>query len=112
LLSRAAFLVMPSRFEASPLVLVEAFCYQLPVVLFAIPELAELPETCCVKAPAFNTKELGQAMLALSQDPGRRQALGLASKELARNFDWDDLAAAYEDFLNYVVRGPIRRRHR
>ena len=103
LLSNALFLVMPSRFEASPLVLAEAFCYELPVVLFGIPELLELPDDCCVKVPPFNCQALGSAITALTEDSPRRHAMGLAAKQFARGFDWDDLSSRYEKFLSQIV---------
>lgn len=103
LLSEAALLALPSRFEASPLVLLEAFCYRLPVVLFAIPELAEVPETCCVKVPPLDPQAFGAALLALAADPARRAALGQAAKSYARGFDWDDLAPRYADFFESVA---------
>lgn len=107
LLSEAALLVLPSRFEASPLVLLEAFCYRLPVVLFAIPELAEVPEDCAVKVPPFDTRAFGAALRALASDPARREALGRAGKAYAAAFDWDVLASRYADFFDSVTRhGP------
>ncbi len=107
LLSEAAVLVLPSRFEASPLVLLEAFCYRLPVVLFAIPELAEVPDACCVKVPPFDPRAFGEALRALAADPARREALGHAAKAYARGFDWDDLARRYADFFESVIRSGV-----
>ncbi len=107
LLSGAALLVLPSRFEASPLVLLEAFCYRLPVVLFAIPELAEVPETCCVKVPPWDPRAFGAALQALAADPARRQALGRAGKAYASAFDWDMLAGRYADFFESVARAGL-----
>jgi glycosyltransferase involved in cell wall biosynthesis len=104
LLGEAALLVLPSRFEASPLVLFEAFCYRLPVVLFAIPELAEVPETCCVKVAPFDTRAFSAALLALAGDPARRAALGQAGKAYAAAYDWDVLAGRYADFFESVAR--------
>jgi glycosyltransferase involved in cell wall biosynthesis len=105
LLREAAFLVMPSRFEASPLVLLEAACYRLPTVCFRIPELSDVPESLAVKVPAFNAPALGAAILALASDPARREALGLAAKRYVRDFDWDLIAARYERFFQQVLSG-------
>lgn len=112
LLRRTAVLLMPSRFEASPLVLMEAFCHAVPVVLFDIPELSDFPETCCVKVPPFDSRALGEALLALLGDPARRNALGRAAKEFARRFDWDELATQYENFFERILNNldPPRRR--
>lgn len=104
LLSEAAALLLPSRFEASPLVLLEAFCYRLPVVLFAIPELAEVPDSCCVKVPPLDPHAFGAALRALAGDPARRRALGEAAKAYARGFDWDVLAQRYADFFESAAR--------
>lgn len=103
LLRRAVFLVMPSRFEASPLVLLEGLASGLPVLLFGIPELADVPDSCCLKVAPFDTTALGQAMLELSRDTMRRQRLGEAAKVFARQFDWDQLARRYEDFFETVL---------
>jgi glycosyltransferase involved in cell wall biosynthesis len=102
----AAFLVLPSRFEASPLVMFEAFCYRLPVVRFAIPELEDIPDTVAVAVPPFDVGALGAAMRSLAEDPGRREALGRAAKAYVRAFDWDDLAARYARFFAAVSRPP------
>jgi phosphatidylinositol alpha-mannosyltransferase len=103
-LRQAMFLVMPSRFEASPIVALEAFCYRLPVVLFAIPELAEMPGNCCCKVAPFNVPALAQAIVTLARDPAQREAMGLAAKAFVRQFDWDRLAGWYEDFFESVLR--------
>jgi glycosyltransferase involved in cell wall biosynthesis len=103
LLERAALVVMPSRFEASPLVMIEAFCYRRPVVLFGIPELADTPESCCVKVPPFDVGALAAALTALARDGARREALGRAAKAYARGFDWDELAGRYADFFESLA---------
>jgi glycosyltransferase involved in cell wall biosynthesis len=103
LLRRAQYVVMPSRYEAWPLVAVEAFCYRLPVVLFEIPELQELPDEVCAKVRPFKVQELGRVMADLAQDSDRRQRMGEAAKRYARRFDWDDLAKEYEAFFASMV---------
>jgi phosphatidylinositol alpha-mannosyltransferase len=103
LLRRAMFLVMPSRFEGFPLTLVEAFCFQMPVILFAIPELTWLPDTCCVKVTPFDEAAFGRAILELARDHERRHAMGAAAKLFARQFSWDDLARKYEEFFETAL---------
>ena len=75
----------------------------MPVVLFAIPELAWLPDACCVKVPPFDQIAFGKAMIALCQNPELRRSMGEAAKRLARNFNWDDLAKKYEDFFETAL---------
>jgi glycosyltransferase involved in cell wall biosynthesis len=102
-LREAMALVMPSRYEASPLVAVEGFCYRLPVVLYAIPELEDLPDTCCVKVPAFDVPALTAALRALAADPARRRTLGDQARAFSRDFDWDTLADRYEAFCETIL---------
>lgn len=99
LLRRAACVVLPSRFEASPVVALEACCYAVPLVVFDIPELGDLPASCAVKVPPFDTAALRRALAELADDAPRRAALGAAAKRLATAHDWDDLAPRYADFF-------------
>jgi glycosyltransferase involved in cell wall biosynthesis len=100
------FMVMPSRFEASPLVVAEAFCYRLPVVLFDIAELRDLPDACTRKVQAFSTEGLGRVMMELSLDANARRAMGEAAKHYVQGLSWDGLAERYEKFLDDVARHP------
>jgi glycosyltransferase involved in cell wall biosynthesis len=103
LFREAACLALPSRFEASPLVLAEAFCFGLPVVMFDIPELRGYPETACVKVPPFDAPAFGRALRELLADDARRARMSAAAKAEARRYDWDDLSREYEDFLAETV---------
>ena len=101
---QAAFLVLPSRFEGFPLTLVEAFAHGLPVICFGIPELAWLPDSCCLKVPPFDGPALTAAMQALLEDPERRRSMGRAAKRYSRDFGWDAIAGRYEDFLIQITK--------
>ena len=103
LLRQSFLMVMPSRYEASPLVLLEAFCHAVPVVVFDIPELSDIPGDCCVKVPAFDTRAFGEAVLDLVTNEARRSALGRAAKAFARRFSWDDLARQYAAFFEEML---------
>ncbi len=104
LFREAVCMVMPSRFEASPLVLIEAFCHQLPVVYYGIPELADIPEDCAVRVPPFEVGALAQTLVTLAGDEARRREIGARAKAFAKGYDWDSLALRYEAFLEQVVR--------
>jgi glycosyltransferase involved in cell wall biosynthesis len=98
----ASVLAMPSRFEASPLVLLEAFCAGVPAVLFDLPEFEEMPATCCVKVPCFDAAALGVALDGLLADGDRRREMGRAAKAFVGRFDWDLLALQYERFIQVL----------
>ena len=97
--AKAALFVMPSRYEASPLTLLEAFCHAKPVIIFGIDELAWVPDTACLKVKPFDTRQLAEAVRTLANDPARARSLGLAGKAFARNFSWESIAARYEEFI-------------
>jgi glycosyltransferase involved in cell wall biosynthesis len=103
LLAGAALLVMPSRFEASPLVMVEAFAHGVPVVCFGIPELSDTPAACAVQVAPFDVPQFAEALRKLARDPARREALGTAARAYARGFDWDLLARRYADFFESLA---------
>ncbi len=103
LLRRAYFLAMPSRYEASPIAMLEAFCYGVPVVLCDLPELREVPATCAVKTRPEWVVDLSREMKRLIRDTPRRHAMGAAAKEWVRQFDWDRLAARYEEFFESAL---------
>lgn len=103
LMQQALALLLPSRFEASPLVLIEALCHALPVLAFDIPELGDIPNEVCVKVPPFDATRYGEALLKLRADADRRAALGGAAKQYAHRFDWDDLARSYAAFCDRIL---------
>lgn len=108
LFGEAALFVLPSRFEASPLVLPEAFAYGLPTVMFAIPELEGYPQSCCRKVPPFDVEAFAAAVRELLQAPERRRAMGERAQQEATRYDWDRLAAQYEAFLCEIAAEAAR----
>jgi glycosyltransferase involved in cell wall biosynthesis len=98
----AAIFVMPSRFEASPLALLEAFCYRAPVVMFAIPEFQNIPDECCRRVASFDTARFGEALVKLAADPEARRALANNAKKYVRVFGWNGLSGQYEQFLTRI----------
>jgi glycosyltransferase involved in cell wall biosynthesis len=100
---KAVFLVMPSRFEGFPLALLEAFCWKLPVILFSIPELAALPESCCMKIKPFDVDAFSKAMVRLAHDIRLREQMGCAAKKWVQAFSWDALADQYENFFAKIM---------
>lgn len=93
----------PSRCEGVPLAIVEAMAYALPVVVFAIDDLAWMPPSRCVKVPPFDVDAYGQALLALAREPERRRALSRLAREGVGELTWDKLAVRYEQFLLSAV---------
>jgi glycosyltransferase involved in cell wall biosynthesis len=101
--SRALFLAMPSRFEGFPLTLLEAFCWRLPAILFAVPELSWLPDECCLKVPPFDVTAFATGITTLVRDQSRRHKMAEAAKIWTQSFGWDTLAARYVEFFQAIL---------
>ncbi len=80
-------LVLPSRLEATPYVIVEAMAAGIPVVasgIFGIPELVEDGVTG-ILVPPGDEQVLARAITSLAGDPVRRVRMGKKSKERFRD---------------------------
>lgn len=100
---KAAFVVVPSRFESFSLVALEALSYNLPVVSFNIGGLKWLPTKHCAKAKPFCEKDLSQKLLNLSEDDELRQKMGNAGRQFASQFNWGSRAEEYENFILEIL---------
>jgi glycosyltransferase involved in cell wall biosynthesis len=78
--------VIPSRYEGSPLTLLEAMALGKPVIASRIPGIAEVLETsgAGVLVPPDDPAALADAITSLVADPARREALGRTALEVVR----------------------------
>jgi phosphatidylinositol alpha-mannosyltransferase len=94
-LAAAKALVAPSvGGESFGMVLTRAFACATPAVASDIPGYREVttPETA-LTVPPGDPRALAQAVIALLEDEPRRQALGTAARELARErYGWEGIA--------------------
>lgn len=97
LLGDAALVAMPSRFETFGIVAVEAQAAGTPVVAFDIPCLREVvpPESGCL-VPAFDVPRFADALLELLNERDRLLQMGIAGREFAARYDWDQIARDQE----------------
>ena len=93
LLSRCAFLVMPSRTEAFGIAALEAMAYGKPVVHFSLPTLDWIDGD--VKVKPYDTGALAEAIRDLAGDAELRAKLGSAARETAESFSVDRMAERY-----------------
>jgi glycosyltransferase involved in cell wall biosynthesis len=98
---------LPSRFEASPLSVLEAMLASLPVVASDVGSVGEAVEngrTGILVAPE-DPEALGRALRGLLDDPDRAQALGHRGREQAlERFSVDGMVQAYERLYEEVAR--------
>jgi glycosyltransferase involved in cell wall biosynthesis len=92
LLTAADIFVLPARYEAFGIVLLEAMSAGVPIVATrtgGIPEIVLDGETGILAEPD-DPSDLARALLELADDPGKRQALGRAGRERwAQSFTLD-----------------------
>lgn len=100
----ARFVVVPSRFETFSMIVLEAFSYGRPVIVFDIPNMAWVPDRCAVKVPPFDTEALAAAMRSLLSDPARCASMGEEARTFSGQYDWDVIAKRYEDHAVRTIR--------
>ena len=107
-LSDAAFVVMPSRYETFGISALEAMAYGKPVVHFDLPRLSWIDPQTAVAVPPYDVNALAGALRELSHDPDRRAALGRAGRVFAEGMSWESVTERYamlvDDHLDLVSR--------
>jgi len=105
-LAAAKALVAPSvGGESFGMVLTRAFACATPAVASDIPGYREVttPETA-LTVPPGDPRALAQAVIAMLEDEPRRQALGAAARELARErYGWEGVARRLLSVYELVV---------
>lgn len=95
LLAEADLLVMSSRHEAGPLVLLEAAVLGVPAVGTSVGHFAEWTPDAALTAPPGDAEGLAAAIAALARDEPRRQRLATEAQRRAITEDADATAAAF-----------------
>ncbi len=107
LLSAADLFALASRWEGSPVSVMEAMAARLPVVAPAVGGVPELVEdgVTGVLVPPENAEALGQALAMLVHDSQRRRAMGEAAAARALSFSVGSMLTGYADLFARVARG-------
>jgi len=105
LLSGAAFVVLPSRHESSPISILEAAACGKAVLVSDIPELAYAERAGFGLAVRSGSVEaLSEGIRTLLRDQKRRLRMGERGREFVVNLSWDHIAIQFEDVLNHSAR--------
>jgi phosphatidylinositol alpha-mannosyltransferase len=104
LFRQSRIIVIPSRYETSPVVALEALSYELPIVCFDIRGMRWLANNACIKAKPFDDNELAKAIRFLRLNDDKAKEISLFQKEYVRRFSWDNIMQKYyEVFQNAVT---------
>lgn len=99
--------VVPSRLEAWPLILVEALQAGLPVVASDIPGVLEVVGDGAVLVPPDDPQALADAIRELLADPSARRQLAERSAAVGAALPTEfEMAAAYDLLLSAAAGGP------
>ncbi len=99
LMRGCAWFVLPSRVEPQGIVNLEAMAAGRAVIASktgGVPEIVLDGETG-VLVPPDDVPALALALQEMANQPRRRAAMGAAGLQRAQAFDWDELAAQYEE---------------
>lgn len=101
----ADVLVLASRFESFPRVILEGMAAGLPIVasrVGGVPELVEEGRNALL-VPPNDPKALAHAIRDLAQDPDRRAQFGRASRRRAELYDWSRLLPRYVALFRELI---------
>lgn len=89
---RAACLLFPSLYEASPLPPLEAMSFGCPVIASAIPAMTERCGPAALYCDPYDNADILAAVRTVLYDPARAEALRQAGFVRAARFSWRDQA--------------------
>jgi glycosyltransferase involved in cell wall biosynthesis len=108
LMREAAAVLVPSRWEGLPLVVLEALAAGTPVVATAVRGMRELltPETAAL-VPPDDPDALAQALRRILTDDGYASALETAGRALAARYSEQAMVADYVSLYARLVAGRV-----
>jgi glycosyltransferase involved in cell wall biosynthesis len=101
---RAHLHLLSSRHESQAVVVGEAAAAGLPTVGTAVGVLAELAPERALAVPVGDQRALAAGIVALLENPARREQIGRAAQAWARRYDADWTAARFEQLYEDVRR--------
>lgn len=104
LLAKAGALVMPSRYETQPLVVLESFAAGCPVLMSDIPDLEWIPNSCCWKAPrSVESFAVHMASFYKHQQSDQRSQKIQKAWNFVQDYDWDKVALKYRKLIEDLI---------
>jgi glycosyltransferase involved in cell wall biosynthesis len=99
----ANLFVLPSISEGLPTAILEAFFFELPVIVTDIPSIREHFENCALFVPQKNNIELSNAIVRLLNDESLAANLAINGKQILSAYSWSRVAKEYERVFKKVL---------
>lgn len=100
LMRKCLFMLVPSRYEGQPLIIMEAAACGKPVIVSDIPELKYAVDAGFgLSFRTGDAKDLADKMKLLLENRKARREMGIRAREYAGDFTWDKIAEEYEKYL-------------
>ncbi len=97
--------VLPSRNEGMSDTVLEAMASGLPVIVTNVGDTAELVEGNGIVVPVDDAGALREAIITFRDSCGLRDEMGRRSREVALGYSWEEVAEAYYQLYQSVLRG-------
>jgi glycosyltransferase involved in cell wall biosynthesis len=105
LLESAKVLIYPSRYDAFPLVVLEALASGTPVVAYDIPPIRlNFPADAVRMVPVGNYELMAAEALKIISDDKLRRALSMEAVVFAGKYSWENVAEAEEKSYSVVLK--------
>lgn len=95
--------IVPSRFETFSLTMLEMMSYGIPVVAFDTAGTRWAPDDTLVRVPAFDTRALAEAIIALYRNENFQEQLRAHATTYAARHTWDAIGQAYTAYITEVL---------
>lgn len=100
----AIAVIISSRFETLPLVVLEALAHGAAVISFDIKGLKWLPDSVSYKIKPFDTGSMADIILKLSKKDESLKIDAEKMKEFIKNYDWETISNKFEKYINSVLK--------
>lgn len=105
ILKNCCFLILPSRYEGQPLVLLEAAACDKAVIVSDIPELRYAVEAGFgIAFKSGDARDLAKKIEFLLANDALREEMGRKAREYAKDFTWERIADECEGFLSSIYK--------